>query len=72
MNDQLNVKLLEKMPDGEIRELEERLWSANMIAALQHVNYLIVTGREYETVEGRLNLDEGKLELLVVPVLSET
>ncbi len=65
---QMSVVLFEKLPDGEVREMEERLWSTNMIAALEHVNYLIVGGSEYETVEGRLNVDEGKLELLLVPV----
>ncbi|WP_373286342.1 hypothetical protein [Paenibacillus physcomitrellae] len=64
----MSVVLFEKLPDGEVREMEERLWSTNMIAALEHVNYLIVGGSEYETVEGRLNVDEGKLELLLVPV----
>lgn len=71
MNENMSVKLFEKMPDGEIREMEERSFNANMIAALEHVNYLIVGGKEYETVEGRLNVDEGKLELLLVPVLNE-
>lgn len=71
MNENMNVKLFEKMPDGEIREMEDRTFTANMIAALEHVNYLIIGGREYETVEGRLNVDEERLELLLVPVLSE-
>jgi hypothetical protein len=64
----MNVILMEKMVDGELRVLEERMWSTNMIAALQHVNYLVVGRLEYETVEGRLNVDEGKLELLLVPM----
>ncbi|MCM3703631.1 hypothetical protein [Paenibacillus sp. TH7-28] len=64
----MSVKLYEKMPDGELRELEERTWSANMVAALEHVNYLVVGNREYEAVEGRLNVDEGKLELLLIPI----
>lgn len=67
----MNVKLYEKLPDGELRELEERVWSANMVAALEHVNYLVVGNREFETVEGRLNVDEGKLELLLVPIVHE-
>ncbi|WP_059050501.1 hypothetical protein [Paenibacillus senegalimassiliensis] len=64
----MSVKLYEKLPDGELKELEERVWSGNMIAALEHVNYLVVGKREFETVEGRLNVDEGKLELLLVPI----
>ncbi|RRJ62612.1 hypothetical protein EHV15_06395 [Paenibacillus oralis] len=68
MDQGMSVKLYEKMPDGELRELEERTWSANMVAALEHVNYLVVGNREYEAVEGRLNVDEGKLELLLIPI----
>jgi hypothetical protein len=67
----MSVKLYEKLPDGELRELEERVWSANMVAALEHVNYLVVGNREFETVEGRLNVDEGTLELLLVPIVHE-
>lgn len=71
MDNNLTVKLLEKMPDGEIKEIDERAWNANMVAALEHANYLVVGSREYEAVEGRLNLDEGKLELLLVPIRHE-
>lgn len=67
----MNVVLFEKLPDGELREIEERSWSSHMVAALEHVNYIVVEGKEYETVEGRLNVDEGKLELLVVPMRGE-
>ncbi|GJM74762.1 hypothetical protein HMSSN036_69780 [Paenibacillus macerans] len=68
MDQGMSVKLYEKLPDGELRELEERTWSVNMVAALEHVNYLVVGNREYEAVEGRLNVDEGKLELLLIPI----
>ncbi|MFU1796584.1 hypothetical protein ACM1RC_22175 [Paenibacillus azoreducens] len=68
MGNDMNVILLEKMPNGELREIEERGWSMNMVAALEHVNYLVVQGEEYETLEGRLNVDEGKLELLLVRI----
>ena len=67
----MSVVLFEKMPDGELRRIEERMWNMNMVAALEHVNYLVAGGREYETVEGRLNVDEGKLELLLVPLQNE-
>lgn len=67
----MSVILFEKMPEGGLRLIEERTWSMNMITALQHVNYLVVGSLEYETVEGRLNVDEGKLELLLVPMRSE-
>jgi len=71
MDDGLAVVLYQKLETGELFLLEERSWSTNMIAALDHINYLIVDGREFETVEGRLNVDEGKLELLVVAVKHE-
>lgn len=67
----MGVILFEKMPDGELQVIEERVWSMNMVAALEHVNYLVVGSREYETVEGRLNVDAGKLELLLVPMRHE-
>lgn len=67
----MSVILFEKMPEGVLRVIEERTWSMNMIAALEHVNYLVVGNQEYETVEGRLNVDEGKLELLLVPMRNE-
>lgn len=67
----MNVVLYEKRSDGELRVIEERVWNANMIAALEHVNYLVVQGQEYETVEGRLNLDDSKLELLLVPLRND-
>ncbi|ULO07745.1 hypothetical protein H1230_02400 [Paenibacillus sp. 19GGS1-52] len=71
MDNGMSVILFEKMPEGGLRLIEERTWSMNMITALQHVNYLVVGSLEYETVEGRLNVDEGKLELLLVPMRSE-
>jgi hypothetical protein len=66
----LNVVLMEKMATGELRKIEERVWSKNMITALEHVNYIVVGDREYETIEGRLNVDLGSLELLLVPMQS--
>ncbi|MEC0168678.1 hypothetical protein P4I20_00660 [Paenibacillus graminis] len=71
MDNGMNVILFEKMPEGELRVIEERTWSMNMIAALEHVNYIVVGSREYEAVEGRLNVDAGKLELLLVPMRTE-
>jgi hypothetical protein len=67
----IHVSLLEKMPDGTLRHIEQRVWQMNMIASLEHVNYIIVGNKEYETVEGRLNVDEGKLELLLVSMRNE-
>jgi len=71
LGSEMSVILFEKKPDGELQIIEERLWNMNMVTALEHVNYLVVGGREYEAVEGRLNVDEGKLELLLVPMRHE-
>jgi hypothetical protein len=71
MDNGMGVILLEKMSDGTLKQIEERIWSMNMIASLEHVNYIIVGNQEYETVEGRLNVDQGKLELLLVPMRNE-
>ncbi|MCR2803507.1 hypothetical protein [Paenibacillus soyae] len=64
----MKVVLMEKSPSGGLIHIEEREWTMNMVAALEHVNYLVVGNREYETVEGRLNVDLGRLELLLVPI----
>ncbi|MDF2836397.1 MAG: hypothetical protein K0Q63_2037 [Paenibacillus sp.] len=70
MEQGINVVLMEKTATGELRKIEERVWSMNMVAALEHVNYIVVGDREYETIEGRLNVDLGSLELLLVPMQS--
>ncbi|MDQ6420022.1 hypothetical protein RB620_11305 [Paenibacillus sp. LHD-117] len=70
MEQGMNVVLMEKTSTGELRKIEERVWTMNMVAALEHVNYIVVGGREYETIEGRLNVDLGSLELLLVPMQS--
>jgi hypothetical protein len=64
----MTVNLIEKMPNGEMIKVDERSWSAEMIAALHHINYLTIGGREFETVEGRLNVEDQTLELLLVAV----
>jgi len=62
----MQVILYEKAADGELKQIDGRMWNSSMIASLEHVNYVTVGGVEYETVEGRLNLDTGRLEVLVV------
>jgi hypothetical protein len=69
MND--NVIIIEKKANGELVQLDERSWSVGMIAMLQNVNYLSVNEKEYEMVEGRLNVNSGKMELLVISVQEE-
>ncbi|MFC3800681.1 hypothetical protein [Cohnella sp. GCM10012308] len=71
MDNGIAVYLMVKNEAGELKFLDERTWTLNMVAALEHVNYITVGGSEYETVEGRLNLDSGKLEILVVRTGSE-
>lgn len=66
MENGIDVILYEKQADGELKQIDERRWSANMLTALDHVNYVTIGGQEYETIEGRLNLDLNRLELLVV------
>lgn len=70
MEQGMTVVLMEKSASGGLIQIEERVWTMNMIAALEHVNYIVAGGREYETVEGRLNVDTGRLELLLVPIQS--
>jgi len=62
------VQLIEKQPDGTLVQRDERTWSQDMIAALHHINYLTLAGREYETIEGRLNVEKQTMELLIVAV----
>ncbi|MFD0618058.1 hypothetical protein ACFQZR_11340 [Paenibacillus sp. GCM10027629] len=64
------VQLIEKQSDGSLVERDERLWSQDMIAALHHINYLTLEGHEYETIEGRLNVEKQTMELLIVAVRS--
>jgi hypothetical protein len=64
----MKVHLLLKQPGGDILQIDERMWTADMIAALHHVNYLTVGGVEYETLEGRLNVDTQAMELLLAEV----
>jgi hypothetical protein len=68
VNDGMIVKLYEKQQNGDLILIDERTWNANMISSLDHVNFLTIGDQEYETVEGRLNLDKGHMELLVVPM----
>ncbi|MBM7568601.1 hypothetical protein [Paenibacillus sacheonensis] len=62
----MKVYLIEKSADGTLIPIDEREWDTVMITALEHVNYLSVNNQEYQTIEGKLNVDSGSLELLVV------
>ncbi|MFX3635394.1 MAG: hypothetical protein ACE3L7_03840 [Candidatus Pristimantibacillus sp.] len=69
MESSVKVCLIEKLAEGGLRDLDERVWSKGMIDALNHVNYLTLGSEEYETIEGRLNIDSGVMELLVTRVV---
>jgi hypothetical protein len=63
-----NVIIMEKTEDGSLIQIDERAWTVEMIAMLEHANYLLVNEKEYEMVEGRLNVNTGKMELLVISI----
>lgn len=67
----MKVIILLKRQDGEPAAIDERDWSQEMLASIEHANYVVVKGQEYEMVEGRLDLDKGALEVLVVPAETE-
>jgi hypothetical protein len=68
----MKVVISEKLDTGEMRELDQRQWSQEMLVSLNNTNYLLVNEREYEMVEGRLNVDQGLMEVLVVAAKSST
>jgi hypothetical protein len=63
-----NVIIIEKLENGEMAQIDERDWSTWMIAMLEHANYLLVQDKEYEMVEGRLNVNTGKMEIMVISI----
>lgn len=67
----MKVIVLAKRQDTEPAAIDEREWTQEMLASLEHANYVVIKGKEYEMVEGRLDLDKGALEVLVVPAGSE-
>ncbi|NDI34791.1 hypothetical protein [Chengkuizengella sediminis] len=60
------VIIYEKLESGELSKLDERSWSEPLLKSLEHANYITVKENEYEMVEGRLNIDEEVLEILVI------
>ena len=67
----MKVILLEKSSSGELVTIDAREWNGEMVAALEHVNYLSIHNQEYQTLEGKLNVDTGQLELLVMKVAND-
>ncbi|MDP5274646.1 hypothetical protein [Chengkuizengella axinellae] len=60
------VIIYEKLESGELSKLDERTWTENLLRSLEHANYITINKTEYEMVEGRLNIDEEVLEILVI------
>ncbi|RAU96542.1 hypothetical protein [Paenibacillus sp. YN15] len=67
----MKVVIMEKTEAGELVALDARDWNDQMIAMMNHANYLLVNGKEYEMVEGRLNVNEPYMEVLVLAVKQE-
>jgi hypothetical protein len=63
-----NVVIIEKMENGDLVQIDEREWNTWMITMLEHANYLLVADKEYEMVEGRLNVSTGKMEIMVISI----
>lgn len=68
----ISVKVLEKSEQGDLVLIDDRSWSEGMLAALQHANFVTVRGKEYELLEGRLNVESEYLELLVSTVMDKS
>lgn len=67
----MKVIITEKTAAGELLPIDVRDWNDQMIAMLNHSNYLLVGGKEYEMVEGRFNVNEASMEVLVLAVSQE-
>ncbi len=67
----MKVVIMEKTEAGELVALDARDWNDQMIALMNHANYLLINGKEYEMVEGRLNVNEPYMEVLVLAVKQE-
>jgi hypothetical protein len=65
---QMNIVLYEKLQEGKLVKITEKAWDDKLMSALDAANYLLVNGKEYEMIEGRLNLDANVFELLLVDV----
>ena len=67
----MTIVLYEKLVDGQLLKIGERAWDDKLIQALNVANFILVGGKEYEMIEGRLNLDLQVFELLLVAASSE-
>lgn len=67
----MRIVLYEKLPEGQLLHLSDRAWDDQLIQALNVANFILVGGKEYEMIEGRLNLDLQAFELLLVKAGAE-
>lgn len=67
----MTIVLYEKLIEGQLLQIGERAWDDKLIQALNLANFILVGGKEYEMIEGRLNLDLQVFELLLVAASSE-
>ena len=69
-DESMNITLVEQLVDGQLQKSSERPWDEQLIQALNVANFVLIGGKEYEMIEGRLNLDLNVFELLLVTVSS--
>jgi hypothetical protein len=67
----MTIVLYEKLVDGQLLKIGDRAWDDKLIQALNVANFILVGGKEYEMIEGRLNLDLLVFELLLVAARSD-
>ncbi|UKS24391.1 hypothetical protein LOZ80_22515 [Paenibacillus sp. HWE-109] len=64
----MTITLYEKLVDGQLQKISDRPWDDKLVQALNAANFVLVGGKEYEMIEGRLNLDLNVFEILLVTV----
>ncbi|MVO98974.1 hypothetical protein [Paenibacillus lutrae] len=67
-----SVRIIEKLENGDLKTIDERAWSQAMFTMMEQANFLLVGGKEYEMIEGRLDVENEKLEVLVIPVKKDS
>lgn len=67
----MTITFFEKLVDGQLLKISECPWDEQLIQALNVANFVLVGGKEYEMIEGRLNLDLKVFELLLVAASSD-
>ncbi|MFC5452001.1 hypothetical protein [Paenibacillus aestuarii] len=62
----MKIVFMEKLAGGQLRNIGDRPWDQSLIQSLQSANYVLINQKEYEMIEGRLNLDDDTFELLLI------